>query len=756
MDKQSICNSFEVIVSKTKETKGVYQSPKFNAKKLATLVRLRKDVGLSQRQVAEYFGMKRWDSVGAWETGINKPHTTKRLRFINYLINKLSLSYEELYRLWDGVMVGEWGWDPLRSSEVTTFFPGKTSQFVRPEVDHPPLILPTNIPHFTGRDVELDQILANLFPGKIVTLFGPGGVGKTALAIEVIQRLFPDGGPSDRFPDGIIWHDFYREPKVSVILEKIARAFGEDLRPTPMASVQRVLSKRYTLLVLDGVENADDAPSILSIHGKCGVLMTSRKKEDVVDIGLSITPLPQVEAIKVLQAWGGGWALDDAVIAQISELVGRLPLAIRIVGAYMASTQQYAYEYLAWLKANPLQALDHGRLREQSISLLLENSFNQVSEISRLTLSIIGQLALAPFDVKVIAAALDIPPAIVGPRYLGELVNYGLLARIGQTYQVSHNLIYSYAQLRMIAPSEVINRLANYYIRFVESQHRFGGENYGKLDLERPHIVTIIKSCNERRDWEIAHRLAWTIDDYLNIRGHWTERIVTLKSALVATRKLKYRASEGNALGNLGTVYYHLGEAEKAIKYYERAFTIARSIANSYDECAWLGNLGASYYDLGEMEKAIEYYEKALTLSQKMGNLQEEGTNLSNLGTTYFALGETKKAIQYYEKGLAISRENGHRQGISTCLGNLGAIYYDTGQLKKAMSYYQQALIIDRQIGDRRGEGIWLHNIGEIYKEYGEISQARQYLQEALVIFEEIKAPFSDDTHRLLVDLSNS
>ncbi|MEW5989587.1 MAG: AAA family ATPase, partial [Chloroflexota bacterium] len=143
-----------------------------------------------------------------------------------------------------------------------------------------PLQRPPQAPHFTGRQPELDWLLARLQPGRAVTLCGPGGVGKTALAAAALWSLAPDQSPPERFPDGILFHSFYNQSQAALCLEHVARSLGEDPRPTPHEAAQRALSGRVALVVLDGAENADDLAAVLQLCGSGGVLITSRRRRD--------------------------------------------------------------------------------------------------------------------------------------------------------------------------------------------------------------------------------------------------------------------------------------------------------------------------------------------------------------------------------------------------------------------------------------------------------------------------------------------
>jgi hypothetical protein len=105
----------------------------------------------------------------------------------------------------------------------------------------PPLQCPPRAEHFTGREEELCRLLADLQPGRVVTLCGPGGVGKTALSAQAIWTLTHGDEPPECFPDGIIFHSFYHQPQAALALEAIARAYGEEPKPTLRDAAHRAL-----------------------------------------------------------------------------------------------------------------------------------------------------------------------------------------------------------------------------------------------------------------------------------------------------------------------------------------------------------------------------------------------------------------------------------------------------------------------------------------------------------------------------------
>ncbi|MFW6107537.1 MAG: tetratricopeptide repeat protein, partial [bacterium] len=191
-------------------------------------------------------------------------------------------------------------------------------------------------------------------------------------------------------------------------------------------------------------------------------------------------------------------------------------------------------------------------------------------------------------------------------------------------------------------------------------------------------------------------------------------------------------------LNELGMAYWGLGQAARAVQYFERMLDLARLSGPRRQEARAHGNLGSAYAALGELRKAIEYHEQALRISREIGDRRVEGTAVGNLGNAYAALGEPRKAIEYYEQALRIAREIGDRRGEANALGNLGTAYADLGEARKAIEHYEQALGIAREIGDRRGEASRLGNLGNAYAALGEPRKAIEHYEQALRIAREI------------------
>lgn len=512
-----------------------------------------------------------------------------------------------------------------------------TNALARPAADRPiPWQRPARPSDFVGRETALTELLAHLKPDRVVALYGPAGIGKSALIAEAVWTLAPNEEPSDIFPDGIIYHNFYDQPRADIVMEHIARIYGEDPHPNAYDAAQRALAQRQALLILNGVELADDLTGILEIRGHCGVVVTCQHSDDVQAEKQEIEPLPLDQAATLLRTRAGAYATDQTAVQQICELVGCLPLAISLAGCYLAATGESATDYLIWLHTTVLTDLDWHQRQRVSIPLLIEHSLTQVGETTRQALAVVGLLALAPFEEQIITEtlAVEVNQGLVAAvrkifqhkpteqqpdfqRAVTELVHYGLLSQVGQRCQVAHVLVHNYAKKHLTAPAKALRRLAASYVALAWEQSALGPEGYAVLDANRPHIMKTLTECLQWEDWEAAYSLAAAIEDYLDRQGYWSERVIANEIGLITAWQLG-RPNEGAWLSNLGDTYRTMGHARWAIKHFEKALATARQNHDQHSAANSLGNLGLAYRDLGQLDMARQYLEQALAIFEEI------------------------------------------------------------------------------------------------------------------------------------------
>ncbi|MGB3457929.1 MAG: tetratricopeptide repeat protein, partial [Halobacteriota archaeon] len=123
--------------------------------------------------------------------------------------------------------------------------------------------------------------------------------------------------------------------------------------------------------------------------------------------------------------------------------------------------------------------------------------------------------------------------------------------------------------------------------------------------------------------------------------------------------KVRDKQEKANILTELGGIFYHLGEINKALKYYEKALELHDELSRKEGMAVVLGNIGVIYKIKGELDKALEYYEKALELDEELCRKDRMAVVLGNIGVIYKIKGELEKALEYYVKALELDEELG-------------------------------------------------------------------------------------------------
>ena len=494
---------------------------------------------------------------------------------------------------------------------------------------------------FTGRNEELNELLAEYAAGKnIIGLRGIGGVGKTALALKLVQSL------KDRYPDGQIMVDMMGTTNPISPMEAMAYVIRSYYRnekiPESEAEVRgrylEVLSSKRVLILLDNAR--DDKQVIKLIPPKsCALLITSRmtikipgliKKDlDVMKPGEALELLLNVccpgEQYKSRRA--------DPAWPEIASHCGFLPLALRAAASYLAnsydiSPKQYAQELKD--ERTRLEMIGEQGV-EMSVDASFGLSFQRLIPAAQKTF-----LDLSVFPADFDAQAEEKICLDDGHRNLSELVrlslvDYRSLDRDYGRYSV-HDLARLFASARQPDESRTIiaQRHSSYYkdlLAAADDLYQQGGAGIQKglalFDREEANInAGHALSC---KSLEANFQAAELCMDYpdagvyvIGLRLHPKQRISWLEEALKAARKLSNRGMEGVHLGNLGIAYKNLGDVRKAIEYYEQHLVIAREIGDRRGEGNALFNFSLALYELDKHPEAIKNAEIALEIYRQI------------------------------------------------------------------------------------------------------------------------------------------
>jgi len=631
---------------------------------------------------------------------------------------------------------------------------------------HVSFSIPRQIPppprDFKNRYEEIADILSSFQKGAIITgLRGMGGVGKTALALVLADRL------KSQFPDGQIFIDMRgtsNNPELPPLtpdeaMAQVIRAYHPSDRlpesSNELSGLYRsVLAGKRSLILLDNASSTEQVEPLLPPAG-CYVLITSRVKftlPGMAEKDLGILPAEEARQLLLEIAPRIGPRADE-----LANLCGYLPLALRNAGRALAEKKDLKVsEYEQRLK----DIFARLELVKGSFSL----SYDLLSPARKKQWS---RLSVFPddFDRNAATAVLKMSP-VASADALSDLVRWSLVDFVFKAgsedgrYRL-HDLarLFAESNLQGADLADAKLRHATHFLKILSKAGRLYRQGCKKdllegLSLFDQELANIkvghswIKSAIHshrllnKNDLKSIIRLASSYAndgiEVINLRLHPREQIAWLETGLMASRIKKDRKAEGAHLVNLGLAYSDLGETHNAIEFYQQALIISHEIGDRRGEGNALGNLGNAYSDLGETRKAIEFYQQALIIAHEIGDRRGEGADLGNLGNAYSDLGETHNAIEFYHQALIISKEIGDRRGEGNALSNLGSAYSDLGETRKAIEFYQQALVISHEIGDRRGEENALGNLGNAYSDLGETRKAIEFYQQALFISHEI------------------
>ncbi|MFH0982660.1 MAG: tetratricopeptide repeat protein, partial [Planctomycetota bacterium] len=652
--------------------------------------------------------------------------------------------------------------------------------FVVPSL-HPLHQLPAVPADFTGRTGELrglSSAIRSASPtaaaGAVLTgINGMGGVGKTALAVKLAHDLAAEYPGAQLFLDlrGVSDPGLGLGPVApEQAIQHVLRAFlGLDAKlpddlPTLQAGFHSLLADfvakgQRALVLWDNARDADQVRPLTPPPG-CLMLVTSRRAFALPGmIAQRVDQLPPADARGLLHAIAASAdrTLSDAQADRIADLCGRLPQALRLAGGALASRRDLMPDDLAQRLADldqRLQTLDAYKADsgERSLRASMEMTEALLPEEDRSRWHL---LAVFPGELEPLAAAAvwgdvtagttaeEVAKSVPAARStLSDMAVFNALEFDEQKRRYKlHDLVRSFLldRLSHAAPPNgepaAMRRFVEHYAAFAATANDVlkQKEGYARglalFDAEWPNIQAAFAVAGARSSehaWaeEALVRLAVECIYCLDLRLHGAAKVRWLTAGLGAAQRSKNRQAEGVMLGNLGIAHKNVGDARKAIEFYEQQLVIVREIGDRRGEGAALGNLGTAYAALGDARKAIEFYEQQLVIVREIGDRRGEGAALGNLGTAHADLGDARKAIEFYEQDLVIAREIGDRSGEGAALGNLGNAHADLGDARKAIEFYQQPLVIAREIGDRRGEGTALGNLGSAHADLGDARKA--------------------------------
>ncbi|HEV8562190.1 MAG TPA: BTAD domain-containing putative transcriptional regulator [Actinophytocola sp.] len=535
-----------------------------------------------------------------------------------------------------------------------------------------PRQLPAAPAVFAGRTApltELESLLGkeNTRAGRIVTIDGGAGIGKTALATHFAHRV------AERFPDGHIWvnlngFDPGQHPvPPGTALGRLLRTLGADPASIPpgldeqAALYRTLLAGRRVLIVLDNAAGAEQIRPLLPGTRTSLVVITSRNRLPGLTARpgthrITLGPLTRAEAMTLLRRTIGAERVrtEAGAAADLVELTARVPLALRLTGERAAGQPARRIRDLATELRDERARLDPPATGDRAGGLraVLSHAYRALDVPAATLFRLLG--VNPGQDIGLAAAA-----ALAGwstpdtRRRLEALVAAGLLTEAAPDRYTWHDLLRGYARERAGTVDSTRQRrraahqLLDFYLHTAQQANRQLCRRNAPIPLEppvpgvRPLTFTSHRRaaawCESERDNLVAavrfaadqgfHEHAWKLPcllwEFFNLRKHRADWIATHESGLAAARRLGDRFAESCVLNGLASAHGQSGRHQAALGYYGELLelvthgtalgyvdTVPR-IEQEIGEEMVLTNIGECYRNLGRHQDALRHYQRA-------------------------------------------------------------------------------------------------------------------------------------------------
>jgi predicted ATPase len=601
----------------------------------------------------------------------------------------------------------------------------------------PPLktVSNTNLPRpsssFVGRAREIDEIRATVRGGsRLLTLTGPGGAGKTRLAIEGARTLVPE------FKAGVFWVALADVRGPALLPDLIGRAIGttDDLA--------KHIAERRLLLLLDNfehvVEAAPELTSLLEVCPNLFVLVTSRELLRVRgEVEYPVRPLAAREAVELFYARAR--TEPDRAVDELCLALDNLPLALELAAA---RSKVLSPRQILERVSERLDLFKGGRdldPRQQTLRATIDWSYDLLaSEERRLfaRLAIFSRGCTLEAAEHVASADLDT---------LQSLVDKNLVRHSGERFSMLETIRESAAErLRDSGDlADMARRHAGYYRHFAEDggaelHGSSQGESLERIEEDLENVRGAFRWSIEDGDCDLALSIVVSLERFWSAQGRTDEVLALIESALERGGDSIDEELRARALWIAGFQAVRARQPEKAAHLYEEALELFRERpSNVYVRC--LSQLSMIRQDEGLDAESAELAERALAVALELDDPVPLSDATYGLAILAYRRGDHARAVELYEDCLGLRRKGGDPSAIAVTLYNLGLAARALGDQDRAERAFEEALNAATRAGHVVLMGSSATNLGFVMLSYGEYTRARSLGRQGLDAFSEIR-----------------
>ncbi len=666
--------------------------------------------------------------------------------------------------------------------------------------------LPVHATPFIGREKEISEIMEILMNPdcRVLTITGPGGIGKTRLAVQTGAELI------ERFPDGVFFVSLEPLNSKELIANKIADSIGFNFYSKEESILQIInyLREKEMLLIMDNfehiIEGAEVVSRILRNTRKIKFLVTSReilkihgewsyelkgldfpgekeKFKEYSGIQLFINVARRTKPNFILSE------KDKEFITEICQIVQGLPLAIEIASGWIKvlSCEEILNEInksIDFLTSSLRDIPD----RHKSLRAVFEYSWNLLNEYEKRAFS-----CLSVFKGGWTKEASEKIAGVNFPLLL-SLMDKSLIKKDNSRYNMP-SLIAKYAEEKLKEDideyEEIKKKHTDYYSDFIKEKGLYMRKPEQKEKFDKP-VLEEIDNIREAWKFAVENLLVDKIEKFIEplyffydekaryqegklifemaenklrelkgedfillyskiisrlgsfylSTGFYKEADEYLKKGMEVFKKFDSKRELAIVYSRLGGISYYLGDYKKAEEFFRVGLEIAKKINNEYEVSGFINNIGVIYLQTQKYDRAKELFEKSLEICKKINYKKGIAIAFENLGLIFHYNGEYEKADEFIKKSLELEIELENILGIANTYNNLGLNYKYMKDYTRARENYEKAFKMRQNIGDRMGIAISLHNLASLSIEQGNYDDAENFSRKALELYKELNS----------------